>query len=531
MPSPRFPATATLLDAKICPLVKFDMLFAKITQERQIADGYFLQAHPEETTFLFVVNGSPYGAGRLAGNACSFLEIHEFFAAYSRHPESPLSFFVAGKRLLLGMMVLFRHRPALQFTTDLVDMQEVLNKLAARGAEAIVGTRSGEEWAITICTKGKPVANYFPASGAEALKEPTLDEQLLVYVFTRPQGGVTVDVYEETRVAPAGDASLVTRETRGRLSEVFLTVAFRVAEEEAAPRLEMETAPAELAPSAAAPEPAASADDEEAFVVSTGTAPTPEAPPEPAPPPAAPVPAPPVIKGPIPEVQLFLGEKSLGTFSLGKGELTIGRNPGNDILIDNVGVSRRHSVIRWSGDRAVVEDLGSANGTFVNGEKITSHELRDGDEIVVLKHKMIYRLPKEAAAPRVEVAQDVGQKTMYIDSAAIAQAAAGKAATRPEVATPRLRPRLILPNLKKLALEDEEITLGSGADCKIQLSGMFVAKLHAKIIPEGEGQFKIVHVAGLAGIRVNGEKISEHILKHGDEIEIGKQKLLFRLER
>lgn len=523
MPSPRFPATATLLDAKVCPLVKFDPLFAKITQERQIADGYFLQAHPEETTFLFVVNGSPYGAGRLAGNACSFLEIHEFFAAYSRHPESPLSFFVADKRLLLGMMVLFRHRPALQFTTDLVDMQEVLNKLAARGADAIVGTRSGEEWAITICTKGEPVANYFPASGAEALKEPTLDEQLLVYVFTRPQGGVTVDVYEETRVAPAGDASLVTRETRGRLSEVFLTVAFRVAEEEAAPRPELETAPAAVAPLAAAP--AASAEVEEVFVVSTETAPTPEVPPEPAPPPA-----PPAMKGPIPEFHLFVGEKPLGTFSLGKGELTIGRNPGNDILIDNVGVSRRHAVIRWSGDCAVVEDLGSANGTFVNGEKITSHELRDGDEIVVLKHKLIYRLPKEVAAPRVEVAQDVGQKTMYIDAAAIAQAA-GKAPMRPEAATPKLRPRLILPDLKKLALEDEEITLGSGADCKIQLSGMFVAKLHAKIIPEGEGQFRIVHVAGLAGIRVNGTKISEHILKHGDEIEIGKQKLLFRLER
>lgn len=519
MPSPRFPATATLLDAKVCPLVKFDPLFAKITQERQIADGYFLQAHPEEATFLFVVNGSPYGAGRLAGNACTFLEIHEFFAAYARHPQSPLSFFVADKRLLLGMMVLFRHRPALQFTTDLVDMQEVLNKLAARGVDAIVGTRSGEEWAITICAKGKPVANYFPPSGAEVLKEPTPAEQLLVYVFTRAQGGVTVDVYEETRVAPAGDASLITRETRGRLSEVFLTVAFRVAEEESAPRLELETAPA------------GSVEAEEAFVVSTETAPTPEVPPQPAPPPAAPPPAPPVIKGPIPELHLFLGEKSLGTFSLGKGELTIGRNPGNDILIDNVGVSRRHAVIRWSGDHAVVEDLGSANGTFVTGERITTHELQDGDEILVLKHRLVYRIPKETAAPKVEVVQDVGQKTMYIDPAAVAQAVGGKAPRYGEAATPKLRPRLILPDLKKLALEDEEITLGTGADCKIRLSGMFVAKLHARIVPEGEGQFRIVHVAGLAGTRVNGEKISEHILKHGDEIEIGKQKLLFRLER
>ena len=530
MPSPRFPATATLLDAKICPPDKFDPLFAKITQERRVLDGYFMQSHAEETWFLFVVNGALYGAGRLAADAFTFGEIHEFFAAYSRQPQSPLSFYAADKRLLLGLMVLFRHRPALQFTTDLVDMNEVLKKLTARGADAIVGIRAGDEWAITICTKGKPVANYFPPSGAEALKEPTPSEQLLVYVFTRPPGGVTVDVYEETRVNRAGDASLVTPETRGHLSQVFLTVATRVAAE-AGPRLELEQAV----------EPDLSQKEAEVFVASAPPA-SPEVPaeetplsvdasapaasPEPGPPPSA---APP-FKGPIPEVLLFLGDKQQGTFSLAKGELTIGRNPGNDILIDNVGVSRRHAVIKMSGDRATVEDLGSANGTFVGGQKITTHELKDGDEILVLKHRLLFRVPKEATAPTTEIPADVGQKTMFIDSAAIGQAA-GKATGKPEAAAPKLRPCLILPDRRKMALESEEITLGSGPDAKIQVSGMFVAKLHARIVPEKEGQFKIIHVAGLAGTRVNGEKVNEHVLKHGDEIEIGKQKLLFRLER
>ena len=60
---------------------------------------------------------------------------------------------------------------------------------------------------------------------------------------------------------------------------------------------------------------------------------------------------------------------------------------------------------------------------------------------------------------------------------------------------------------------------------------MFVAKVHARIVPQKDEQYKIVHIAGLAGTRVNGEKITAHVLKHGDEIEIGKSKLLFRLER
>lgn len=519
MAIPRFPATATLLDAKVCPLEKFDALFAKITQERQIADGYFVQAHPDETQFLFVVNGAPYGAGRLARDVLGFGEIHEFFAAYSRHPESPLSFFVADKRLLLGQMVLFRHRPALQFTTDLVDTEEVLKKLAARGVDAIVGIRAGDEWAISIFTKGKPAANYFPPSGAGALKEPTPGEQLLVYVFTRPPGRVIVDVYEETRVDPAGDASLLTSEMHGRLSRVFLTATSRVAREVGSGL--------ELAQSA---EPVVAATAGGAFAMAEPPRAATEAAPEEAPPALAATP-PPAVKGPIPEVLLFLGEKAQGIFVLARGELTIGRNPDNDIVIDNVGVSRRHAVIRLSGDRATIEDLGSANGTFVNGQKIARHELTDGDEILVLKHRLVFRVAREAAASRAEVAADVGQKTMFIDPAVIAQAA-GKSAGRPEAAGPKLRPRLILPDLKRLGLEEgQEITLGSGSNCKVQLSGMFVAKLHARIVSEKEGQFKLVHVAGLAGTRVNGEKITAHVLKHGDEIEIGKQRLLFRLER
>ncbi len=532
MSRPRFPSAATLLDAKVCPLEKFDALFAKITQERHIADGYFLQAHPQEVTVLFVVNASPYGAGCLVADAFRLAEIHEFFAAYARHPQSPLSFFVADKRLLLGLMVLFRHRPALEFPMDLAEMKGVLATLASRGADAFVIVCSGEEWAVSICAKGRLVANYFPPSGAVALMQATPEDQLVEYVDGRKARGGAVYVYEETRVGPASDAILVTPKRRGYLSKVFLSMAARIAEEQAVIRLD-QSAPAPVTASDAS----ASVGVEESPVVTmdmTGmleeqpAAMAAEAEPSDVGPAVA-TPLPTVLpasRGPHPEVLLFLGDKHLGTFSLSQGELTIGRNPGNDILIDNVGVSRRHAVIRVRGEAVILEDMGSANGTSVNGQKITSHELKNGDEIQVLKHRLVYRVPKDAAAPRVEAAKDTGQETIAVDPGALAQAAG-----RGDAGTPKLRPRLILPDLKKFALEAEEVRLGTGEECQIQLSGMFVARTHAKIVPEKDGQFKIVHLAGLAGTRVNGEKISEHLLKHGDEIAIGKQKLLFRLER
>jgi pSer/pThr/pTyr-binding forkhead associated (FHA) protein len=546
MPSPRFPAAATLLDAKVCPLDRFDALFAKITQERQITDGYFLQVHPDEAMVLFIVNACPFAAGCLAGEKFASREIHEFFAAYARHPESPLSFFVADKRLLLGLMVLFRHQAAQQFTTDIMAMQEVLGNLATREAHAILGIGSGGEWAIGIVNRGRLIATYFPPSGAAASQEPTPADQLLAYARTRPPGEVAVEVFDETRVVPAGDATLVTPETRGRLSEVFLKVAAKVQEqeEEAAPRLELEVAftpeviappdstptvepvsPTEPAPSLSVEGEGSSVSAEDATAPPEGSTASREAAPA-----AAPEPSPsPVPKGPAPEIQVIFGDKLLGTFSLATGELTIGRNPGNDIMIENAGVSRRHAVIRWTGERATLEDRSSANGTFVNGKKVTSQDLRDGDEIMIVKYRLIFRLPKEGEIPKVEAA--AGQKTMYIDPAAIAQAMGGISSPRSEAATPVLRPRLILPDLKKFALETDEVTLGSGAECQIQLPGMFVAKVHARIVPQKDEQYKIVHIAGLAGTRVNGEKITAHVLKHGDEIEIGKSKLLFRLER
>lgn len=593
MPSPRFPATATLLDAKQCPLDKFDALFTKITQERRIRDGYFVHDHPDEARVLFVVNGSPYGAGRVKGDACAFSEIHEFFTTYAACPASPLSFFVADKRLLLGLMVLFRHQPTLAFTTSAMDVSGVLETLAQRQTDQILALRSGGEWALSLCTKGRPVANFF-ASATPGVLTPA--EQLEAYVQSRADG-VALDVYEETRVGPAGDVILVTPETRGRLVDVFLKVAARVREEEmevapvlAAPPVELrEVPPVELRDVEPVDVPATSADGllaappavlleelpeeplaleaetparlpqqaEEPIAelqearpaslesvesparvepevspleIETSTPPTPvvpEAPPLPKPA-AQPAPA---LKGPIPEIVLLLGDKQMGVFSLAAGEATIGRTPGNTIIIDNAGVSRRHAVVRVKGDKVVIEDLGSANGTFVRGQRIEEYELRDGDEIAIVKHRLVYRVPKDVEAQaRVEPIQDVGQKTMYIDAAAVAQAVGGRPSGRSEAAA-ALRPRLILPDLKKFPLEEDEVRLGSGAGCQIQLSGMFVGKVHARIVRAKDGQLKIQHLSGLAGTRVNGEKIAEHQLKHGDEIEIGKQKLLFRLER
>jgi pSer/pThr/pTyr-binding forkhead associated (FHA) protein len=70
-------------------------------------------------------------------------------------------------------------------------------------------------------------------------------------------------------------------------------------------------------------------------------------------------------------------------FPLFKNRLTIGRTDLNDIQLKATYVSRRHAVVVTDRDSARIIDWGSRNGVFVNGERVTEHFLRNGDNVRV----------------------------------------------------------------------------------------------------------------------------------------------------
>lgn len=72
------------------------------------------------------------------------------------------------------------------------------------------------------------------------------------------------------------------------------------------------------------------------------------------------------------------------SFGLQPGEMTIGRAEGSAIQLQDAGVSHTHAVLRVGGDAATIEDLGSTNGTMVNGAVIDAETpLAPGDQINV----------------------------------------------------------------------------------------------------------------------------------------------------
>lgn len=75
---------------------------------------------------------------------------------------------------------------------------------------------------------------------------------------------------------------------------------------------------------------------------------------------------------------------------LTKDRTTIGRRPYNDVVIDNLAVSGEHAVIKIANGKAVLEDLGSTNGSFVNGRPVRTHDLANDDLIEMGKYKIKY---------------------------------------------------------------------------------------------------------------------------------------------
>jgi len=98
------------------------------------------------------------------------------------------------------------------------------------------------------------------------------------------------------------------------------------------------------------------------------------------------------------ELVVKLGERVIEEARIDKEVVNIGRDPGCDITLDNLGVSRQHAQIRIVQGRYLLADNHSTNGTFLNGRPIQSAEISPGDLIQVGKFHMTFQVVEEEAS-------------------------------------------------------------------------------------------------------------------------------------
>jgi pSer/pThr/pTyr-binding forkhead associated (FHA) protein len=264
---------------------------------------------------------------------------------------------------------------------------------------------------------------------------------------------------------------------------------------------------------------------------------------------------------------------------LAKERTTIGRKPHNDIQIDNLAVSGEHAVIVTILNDSFLEDLGSTNGTVVNGNAIKKHFLQNNDIIELGKYKLKFvgeAAPAAAGAPAGEKADF--EKTMVLrpsqmkaaadqakamaaaaggglagaQAAAVAQRAAavqaaGQSATASGVAdkdaakAPAAAPAAAAPGSATATAPARpgqpmgaiQLLSGGNAGKELELNkplttlgkpGVQVAVLTRR--PQG---YFITHVEGSSRPAVNGQQIgaAPHALKDHDVIELAGVKMEF----
>ena len=108
----------------------------------------------------------------------------------------------------------------------------------------------------------------------------------------------------------------------------------------------------------------------------------------------------------IPRLVAIEGPLCGRTFYLDEPAFSIGRLVANDICLEDPFVSRRHCVIRTEREHYFIQDLNSANGTYVNSERVNTGLLREGSLIGIGASRFLFKLPEdlrsEISDPRID---------------------------------------------------------------------------------------------------------------------------------
>jgi pSer/pThr/pTyr-binding forkhead associated (FHA) protein len=220
----------------------------------------------------------------------------------------------------------------------------------------------------------------------------------------------------------------------------------------------------------------------------------------------------------MPEIVVKYQDKVIEKVVTEKKRITIGRTADNDIVLDNLGVSRKHAQIEFSPDSAVIMDNESLNGTFVNNRKITEEILKEDDQITIGKYNLIYRKEPEKAQKLTDL-----NGTMVLRTKKQKELLEKDRKERELVSKSGCSLLLGLENsdTDKYWLDKDVITMGKSKFADITARGFFLSRIQAKISKKKDGFF-IVNLGRKKKTKLNGESIHSQRLKNDDLIQVGR---------
>ncbi|MBS0348072.1 MAG: FHA domain-containing protein [Proteobacteria bacterium] len=221
----------------------------------------------------------------------------------------------------------------------------------------------------------------------------------------------------------------------------------------------------------------------------------------------------------MPRLILSMDGLVLKEMALEKERTTIGRKPHNDIQIDNLAISGEHAAIVTILNDAFLEDMNSTNGTYVNGQPVKKHVLRNNDVIELGKYRLKYLADSAVPGAEQDEAVSYAQTAVATDAGLPSAAQADLTATNAAAPVGALGMIQILSGAhagRTLELSKSLTTLGK--------PGSQVAVITRR--PHG---YFITHVEGTVFPVVNGRALDAqaHRLNDNDVIELAGVKMEF----
>ena len=185
--------------------------------------------------------------------------------------------------------------------------------------------------------------------------------------------------------------------------------------------------------------------------------------------------------------------------ALDRDLIGLGRGPDNHVVVPDPRASRRHALIQREGAGYTIEDLDTANGTWVNGRRIAERTPLRGDDLIQIgATEFTFREPQAAA---------VMPEVIPVRGARLLRASTGE----------------------EIALDRDLVSIGRGAQNQIVVPDPRASRRHALIQREGE-TYWIEDLGGSNGTFVNEQRVEGRApLNHGDEIHIGGAEFTFQL--
>jgi len=214
------------------------------------------------------------------------------------------------------------------------------------------------------------------------------------------------------------------------------------------------------------------------------------------------------------ELYVVRGREPGRVIAVGDAQV-LGRDKAADVSIDDEQASRRHARVRLDGDHAVIEDLDSTNGTFVNGERITGRRALHVGDVVRIGNTVleVRRSADRKPAPDTRIARGV---TRSREGPGVGATPVG---------------RLVVmqgPGAGQALDIARPATIGRDPRCELVISDDEVSREHLRVGTE-DGSAVVADIGAANGTFVNGERlIGRRRLAPGDRLDIGQAVLQYQ---